>query len=203
MNVVNLLYLNPLILLNQSVEIFLGFSQNVLILQVWTFLGTFRFFGRHFVIVLCLSLKKYTNLHYEYMFWMWNTNSIQLLEPNRNNRKPTITSKIKTELNRKNLGSPKNNMYSVKLSSWYTTLFCLIKIIQNSKTVRELPCCHLIINQLPCKWSHLKFQIFIFGCFILTHILISPSSFFLCIFSALYSFHFITIPEQTSITGVS
>ena len=43
--------------------------------------------------------KKYTNLHYEYMFWMWNTKSIKLLEPNRNNRKPT--SKIKTEPNRK------------------------------------------------------------------------------------------------------
>ena len=32
-------------------------------------------------------------------FGCGNTNSIQLLEPNRNNRKPT--SKIKTELNRK------------------------------------------------------------------------------------------------------
>ena len=47
--------------------------------------------------------KKYTNLHYEYMFWTWNTNSIQLFEPNRNNRKPT--SKIKTEQNL-NRGSP-------------------------------------------------------------------------------------------------
>ena len=71
-------------------------------------MGTFRFSGRHFVIFfLCLSMKKYTNLHHEYMFWMWNTNSIQLLEPKRNNRKPT--SKIKTEPNRKknlNRGSP-------------------------------------------------------------------------------------------------
>ena len=56
---------------------------------------------------------KFSNLHYEYTFWMWNTNSIQLLEPNRNNRKPT--SKIKTEPNRteqkKNLnrGSPSVN----------------------------------------------------------------------------------------------
>ena len=32
------------------------------------------------------------------MFWMWNTNSTQLLEPNRNNLKQT--SKIETEPNR-------------------------------------------------------------------------------------------------------
>ena len=35
------------------------------------------------------------------MFLKWNTNSIQLLEPNRNNRKPT--SKVKTEPTEKNL----------------------------------------------------------------------------------------------------
>ena len=59
----------------------------------------FDFFVAILLLFYVCRWKK--NTHYEYMFWMWNTNSIQLLEPNRNNRK--LSTKIKTEPNRKNI----------------------------------------------------------------------------------------------------